>query len=66
MKLLIALATLAAFGAAVSFFVLAQAHRAAGTVTTGESQGFKIGMTKQEVLDQYKQLEKRTNLRTIA
>ena len=34
-------------------------------VSTGESYGFIIGMTKKEVLDKYKALNESVNLRTI-
>src|SRR4051812_18724205 len=36
------------------------------TVLAGESHGFKIGMTKNAVLEKYKSLNETVNLRTIA
>jgi hypothetical protein len=50
----------------LTFIVLEAAYGGPHLISAGESHGFKVGMTKQEVLDKYTALEQSVNLRTIS
>jgi hypothetical protein len=49
----------------LAFIVLEATYGGAHMVSAGESHGFRIGMTKREVLETYKALERSVNLRTL-
>jgi|KBSSwiStaDraftv2_1062776.scaffolds.fasta_scaffold46030_5 hypothetical protein len=49
----------------LTFIVLEATYGGPHSTYTGESYGFRIGMTKREVLETYKALEREVNLRTL-
>jgi hypothetical protein len=49
----------------LSLILLEATYGGPHLVFAGQSHGFRIGMTKHEVLERYKALEKSVNLRTI-